>query len=141
MLRLADEDRHKVQEALAGMMSPVRLVFFTQATGCESCALTRQIIDQIVPLSDQLTVEEYNLVLDREQAAQYGVDKAPAIALVGARDPGIRFYGAPAGYEFASLIDAILLVSNDESGFAEQTRALVAAVDAPVDIQVFVTPT
>ncbi len=141
MSSLTDGDRKKVQAVLSGMKAPVRLVFFTQTIGCETCPPTRQILNELVSLSDQLTLEELNLVLDAEQARAYGVDRAPAIAVVGTEDTGIRFIGMPTGYELVSLIDAIQLVSSGESGLSEESRALVAAVDAPLAIQVFVTPT
>ena len=141
MSSLTDGDRKKVQAVLSGMRAPVRLVFFTQTFGCETCPPTRQLLMELVSLSDQLTVEELNLVLDAEQARAYGVDRAPAIAVVGAEDTGIRFIGTPAGYELVSLIDAIRLVSSGESGLSQESRALVAAVDSPLAIQVFVTPT
>ena len=141
MASLPDGDRKKVQAVLSGMKAPVRLVFFTQTIGCETCPPTRQMLRELVSLSDQLTLEELNLVLDVEQVREYGVDRVPAIAVVGAEDTGIRFIGMPAGYELVSLIDAIQLVSSGESGLSEESRALVAAVDAPLAIQVFVTPT
>ncbi len=71
----------------------------------------------------------------------YKVDKIPAIALVGAKDYGIRFYGIPAGYEFSSLMDDIVAVSKGESGLAPATKAAVAKINQPVHIQVYVTPT
>ncbi len=141
MSSLTDGDRKTVQAVLSGMKAPVRLVFFTQTIGCETCPPTRQILSDLVSLSDQLTLEELNLVLDAEQARAYGVDRAPAIAVVGTVDTGIRFIGMPTGYELVSLIDAIQLVSSGESGLSQESRALVAAVDAPLAIQVFVTPT
>ena len=141
MSSLTDGDRKNIQAALSGMKAPVRLVFFTQTFGCESCPPTRQMLSELVSLSDKLTLEELNLVLDAEQVREYRVDRAPAIAVVGTEDTGIRFIGMPAGYELVSLIDAIRLVSSGDSGLSEQSRALVAAVDAPLAIQVFVTPT
>jgi thiol-disulfide isomerase/thioredoxin len=145
MALLSGTDRETVKELLAGMTDPVRLVFFTQSFGCETCLPTRQILDELVELAGgSLSVEEYNLVLDKEKAAEYGVDRVPAIAVVGGRgagDPGVRFYGIPAGYEFMSLIDAVILVSTGESGLSDESRTLAAAVDRPVTIQVFVTPT
>ena len=141
MSSLTDGDRKKVQAALSGMKASVRLVLFTQTLGCETCPPTRRMLSELVSLSDQLTLEEFNLVLDAEQAREYGVDRAPAIAVVGAEDTGIRFTGMPAGYELASLIDAIRLVSSGDSGLSQESRALVAAVDAPLAMQVFVTPT
>ena len=63
------------------MTSPVRLLFFTQTLDCETCVQTRQILDELPPLSDKITIEEVNFILDKEKAAQYGIDRVPALAL------------------------------------------------------------
>ena len=95
----------------------------------------------MIPLSDKLSLEEVNYVLEAERAASYGVDHVPAIAMEGAGDSRIRFYGIPSGYEFMSLLDAIMLVSSGEPGLSEASQALLAKVLTPVKIHVFVTPT
>jgi len=54
----------------------------------------------------------------------------------------MRFLGAPAGYEFMSLIEAVILAGTNDSQLDPGSRALIAEnVDGPVDIHVFVTPT
>jgi hypothetical protein len=54
----------------------------------------------------------------------------------------MRFLGAPAGYEFMSLVEAVVLAGTSDSGLTPESRALIAAqVAAPLDLQVFVTPT
>jgi hypothetical protein len=54
----------------------------------------------------------------------------------------MRFLGAPAGYEFMSLIEAVILAGTNDSRLMPESRALISAnVTAPLDIQVFVTPT
>ncbi len=130
-----------LEAVLTSLEAPVRLVFFTQTFGCDSCLSARRIVDRIASLSDHVTVEEFNLVLDTDQAAAYGVQRAPAIAVVGETDVGIRFYGAPEGHELVSLVDAIALVSSADSGLSDDSRARIAAVDQPIHIQVFATPT
>src|SRR5262249_41663871 len=123
------------------------LLFFTQTIGCETCVQVRQILDELPPLSDKITIEEVNFVLERDKASQYGIDRTPAIALVGQdesgaeRDSKIRFLGAPAGYEFISLVQAIILVGGGGSQLSDRSRALVAAVDRPLVMHVFTTPT
>ena len=138
---LSDSDRQQVQAMFSEMVNPVKLVFFTQTIGCETCAPTKQILDELIPLSDKLSLEEVNYVLETERAASYGVDHVPAIAMEGASDSRIRFYGIPSGYEFMSLLDAIMLVSSGEPGLSVASQARLAKVEAPVAIQVFVTPT
>ncbi len=122
--------------------SPVRLAFFTQTFGCETCLQARQVVDDLASRSDQVTVEEYNLVLDREQAAEFGIDRAPGIAIVGSRDLGLRYYGTPAGHELRSIADAVALAggaAGDGGGLAPESLAALAALDRPLDIKVFVT--
>jgi alkyl hydroperoxide reductase subunit AhpF len=82
-------------------------------------------------------------VLERDRAEQYGIERIPAIALLSAgEDTRMRFLGAPAGYEFMSLIEAIILAGTDDSRLTADSRDLIAAhVTGPLDIQVFVTPT
>ena len=73
--------------------------------------------------------------------AEYGVDKIPAIAIVGHKDYGVRYYGIPSGYEFSSLIEAIVDVSRGETELLPATRETLAGFVEPLHFQVFVTPT
>lgn len=130
-----------LEAALAGLAAPVKLVFFTRTFGCDTCAAARRIVDRVASLSEQITVEEFNLVLDKDEVRAYGIRRAPAIAVAGETDTGIRFYGAPDGHELLSLVDAVLLVASRDSGLSAESRARLAAVEQPIDIQVFVTPT
>ena len=130
-----------LEAALATIATPVTLVFFTQTFGCETCVLARQVVDRVASLSDQISVEEFNLVLDKDQVETYGIQRAPAIAVVGDADTGIRFYGVPEGHELVSLVESILLVASGDSELSDDSRAAIAAVEQPIDIQVFVTPT
>jgi alkyl hydroperoxide reductase subunit AhpF len=120
----------------------VRLLFFTQTLDCETCAQTKQILDELPQLSDRITIEEVNFVLEKERAVQYGIDRVPAIALASAdADSRIRFLGAPAGYEFISLVQAVMLVGGRASSLTSENIARVAAVDKATTIKVFTTPT
>lgn len=128
------------------LVNPVKLLMFTQTFECQFCAETRQIVEEVAALSDKITAEVYNFVVDKAVAESYGVDRIPAIAILRVegdreKDYGIRFYGIPSGYEFTSLIEDILDVSKGESGLQPKTKKAVAELTDPVHIQVFVTPT
>ena len=148
----------RLESRLAAIDSPVQLVFFTQTFGCDSCLMARQLVDRIAAASDQLTVVEHNLVLDKDEAAAYGVERAPALAVVGgagdgdggdAGDVGFRYYGVPAGFELESIVEAIELVAAGgaeavaagKSALSEDTLDAVDALDRHVHLRVFVTPT
>ncbi len=151
---LKDSDREALKTQLAEMTNPVKLVFFTQALDCEYCPLAKQVLEEVASLSEKIQLEILNYAIDREQVAKYKIARIPAIAVVRVekvardgvtetvdRDYGIRFYGIPAGYEFASLIGDILDVSAGNSGLSPQTKAALAELKEPLHLQVFTTPT
>jgi len=183
MSLLSAADQQKLREAFDRMTRSVRLLFFSQAIGCETCGETRQILDELRGLSDRISVEEINLVSDRisveeinlvlegDKAKQYGVDRTPAIAIAygsGSSESGrsresggsseasstgdgrmsdtmkdsrIRFLGAPSGWEFVSLVQAVLLAGGRESALSAASLDRLRAVDRPITMQVFTTPT
>ena len=92
---LSPADQERLRASFTEMTSPVRLLFFTQTLDCDTCSMTKQILDELPPLSDKITIDEVNFVLEKDKAAQYGIDRVPAIALAGAEsDSRIRFLGA-----------------------------------------------
>jgi len=148
MSLLAPNEQEQLRAWLSEMTGPVRLLFFTQTIDCEPCVQTRQILDELPALSDRIAIEEVNFVLDKDKAAQYAVDRVPAIAVLGQNGSGettedsrIRFLGTPSGYEFISLVQAIRLVGGAGSTLTDDNRRRIAAVDKPVTMQVFTTPT
>ena len=144
MALLSEQDRQTVRGHLSTLTQPVTLLFFTQTIDAPETALVaRQILDELVSLSDRLTLEEVNVVLEQERAAAFGIPGIPAVAVLrNAIDTRIRFLGAPAGYEFMSLVEAVILAGTGDSGLSAESRQLIAEhVTGPLDIKVFVTPT
>src|SRR4029450_5618521 len=156
MSLVSPADQQKLREVFAEMTRPVRLVFFTQTLECETCPQTKQILDELPPLSDKIAIEEVNLILKGDRARQYGIDRVPAVAIEylnhqgaqgsqgaqgaqgaegpqgaeGAKwpDSRMRFLGAPAGYEFISLVQAVLLAGGRPSTLSEHRRRHIASV-------------
>ena len=144
MALLSDQDRQTVRAHLGEITHRVTLLLFTQTIGAPEGALAaRKILDEVVDLNDHIAFEEVNFVLDKDRAAQYGIIDIPAIAVLrDGADTRMRFLGAPAGYEFMSLVEAVMLAGSSDSGLSDESRKLIAEhVSAPLDIQVFVTPT
>jgi alkyl hydroperoxide reductase subunit AhpF len=145
MALLSPSDQQQLTDAFAAMTRPVSVLFFSQAIGCETCDETRQILREVTALTDRVTVEEVSLVLDKQRAAAYGIDRVPALVLLAGEpleDTRIRFLGAPAGWDFLSLVDALLLVSGaSQQGLSEASLAKIGLLTEPLHLQVFVTPT
>ena len=114
---------------------------FTQDFECDFCVETRELVEEIASLSDEVDAVIYDFASDSDEVDRYGIDKIPAIAVVGEKDYGVRFYGIPSGYEFVSLIEAIKMVASGQSELSDATKKALARLDEPVHFQVFVTPT
>jgi alkyl hydroperoxide reductase subunit AhpF len=141
MAFLSAEHEREVQHEFEKMTGPVKLVVFASELGPDTNGQTVALVREVAALSDKIAVEELNPFIERERAAAYGIDVSPAIVVEGAIDYGIRFLGMPGGYEFANLIDSIIVASTGEPGLSEDTRASLAALADDVTIKVFTTPT
>jgi len=150
MAFLTDKDAEFVRRRLAQeMVGDVRLVFFApSAAGLalpgedfEVVEYTRQILKELAALSDRLTLEEHSIVSEPDLARQMKIDRVPAIAVIGAEDHGVRYYGMPGGYEFVTLLELVLDVSKNAPPLAPATLEALATLPGDVHLQVFVTPT
>jgi glutaredoxin-like protein len=119
----------------------VKVVFFEQSIGCETCAPTRRVLEQIAEDNPDVTLEVLNLVLDKEKAAEYGVDRVPAIIIAAHGRDRIRYYGAPLGNELPTLLQAIRMTRSGETDLTAESQAKLKALSKPVALQVFFTPT
>lgn len=140
---LSPQDEATLKQHLSSITLPVELVLFTQTFGAsESGTIAKQVLGELAALNDRVTVVEKNFVLDTEDKAKYGVDKAPAIViLANGSDTRMRFYGAPTGYEFVGLVEAIIVAGTGHIDLEPETLQWVQAVTTPTHIQVFSTPT
>jgi len=123
------------------LADPVKMVMFTQELECRFCSDTRQLVQDLATLNDKITAEIHDFVADAAKAKEYGIDKIPAIAIIGKKDYGVRIYGVPYGYELQTLIEAIINVSRGKTDLSDNTKTILKEVKSPVHIQVFVTLT
>lgn len=148
----------KIKEATrkkfeAELVNPVKLILFTQEPSrlilpnsvrgqeCPFCQETRQLLEEIAALSPKIQLEIHDFLAEKELAESLGVDKIPAILIHGQKEYGLRFFGFPGGYEYGSLLKAIIQASQDRTDLKESTRQALSKIDSAVHIQVFVTPT
>ncbi len=138
---LDEADAAEVRERLKELVNPVKLIHFTQELNLEYGREAKELLQELAALSDQISLEVYNFLLDKEKVAECGVDKVPATVVRNGKGHGIRFYGLPAGYEFSTLLDALIGVSKGDSGLGEASKEKLRQVTQPLHLEVFVTPT
>ena len=89
------------------LVDPVKIIMFTQEMECRFCSDTRTLAQEMATLSDKISVDVFDFVADVAKAQEYGIDKIPAMAIIGKIDYGVRIYGIPYGYELQTLVEAL----------------------------------
>ncbi|GAA5534024.1 protein disulfide oxidoreductase [Deinococcus aluminii] len=141
------QTRAQVGERLQDLTVPVELRVYTAGAivlpgegerGLQQETLA--LLGEVAALNEHLTVHE--VPLSSPEAQALGLTSAPTILLreAGSERHNIRFLGLPAGYEFSTLIDTLRLLGSGQSGLPGRLREELAAVQAPVRMQAFVTP-
>ncbi len=143
---LTTEIKNQVRDVFTNINKPVNILFFGQEENCPFCDDTRQLLEELVELSDNLQLTVFDLDKDSTIASQYNIDKAPGFVLAAQDgeeivDFGIRFAGIPSGHEFSTLIHDVMQIASRDSGLNEKTRSYLKTLREPLHLQVFVTPT
>jgi len=103
---------------------------------------TGELLKELMEEVGAIAPEKVALEIAQSPPAELGLDRAPVIVLQGdGEDYGIRFFGIPSGYEFASFLEAIKDVAAGEAELEEEITRKLEGIKEPVHIQVFVTPT
>ncbi|HNS06246.1 MAG TPA: thioredoxin family protein [Candidatus Saccharicenans sp.] len=145
-----DFTRKKFEEEL---VNPVELIFFMEeksplivpgqpdSTDCQYCPEIKQLLEELSKLSDKIKLTVYDFKKDADRAAEFHLDRIPAIIIKTDTDTGIRFFGIPSGYEYMSLLEAIVDASRGQTELSPATKEALKKLKKDVNIQVFVTPT
>lgn len=149
---LAERDRRHLQSVFEKMEGKARLVVFSEGPSrlvipgerpCQYCRETVQLVQELASLTDKLEVEVVDRRLEAERLQEFGITMVPAIVVT---DPAgsrrnVRYFGIPAGYEFGVLVEDIEDMAKGATRLSADVREQVRAIDVPVHLKVFVTPT
>jgi alkyl hydroperoxide reductase subunit AhpF len=139
---LTDAVTADLRKAFENLTNPVRLVVVSQALAEPISEEVKRLVEELAALDSRIVAEPRNFVLDKERVDELGIERIPAIAVLGEQtDYGIRHYGLPTGYEFGSLVESIIDVSRGRSLLGEATKAALAELERDVRVRVFSTPT
>jgi alkyl hydroperoxide reductase subunit AhpF len=147
---LSPENQNEIKSIFEELSGDVRLQFFTQhespiivpGMDCPTCKDTRQLLEEVVALSDKLHFEVYEVRDGGDLEREHDIRHIPALVMTADGVHGkVRYFGLPSGYEFSVLIGSILDVSKAEADLSDETMEILDRLDKDLHIQVFVTPT
>jgi glutaredoxin-like protein len=142
MSLISEQERERVRQLFANkLQDEIRVIVFTKEHDCEYCKEAKQLMEELAQTIDKIKVESYDLTKDADKAKEYQVEITPAIIMGKDDDMRIRFYGMPAGYEFRTILDDIIDISNGRSRLTDSTRESLKQIAKPVNIKVFITLT
>jgi glutaredoxin-like protein len=141
-LRALFEDQLKRDVTIVHFTQRASKIYVPGTVPCATCADTVTLLEELVDLSERLVLETHDFVSEEGLAVEMGIDKIPATVVRG-HDGGLRarFFGAPSGYEFTTLLEDILDSGDGGPELPPAVEAALDQVDEPVHMQVFVTPT
>jgi alkyl hydroperoxide reductase subunit AhpF len=149
MALLNDQVKQQVRDRFTQRLSgPVQLKLYTRpgtgrlilpsGLGCATCDDARELAEDLRDSAPDLI----HLDIVDVTVQESDVRELPTLALgFPGEEPRIRWQGLPAGYEFATVVDAIERVSTGEHGLSESTVERLGRVDQPLEVMVFATPT
>ena len=146
MAQLLDDGvRRQVKEILDDMENTVRVLVFESAgthRNDEYIEITKQLVSELEEITEKVKGEYYEV--PSEEAGKYGITEEllPAMVLLteDGTDLGVRFYGVPAGHEFSTLLqDLVMMSKGGQVHFSEESKARLKTIDKEMRIRVFIT--
>jgi hypothetical protein len=146
---LSEQITQQLTERFAETLrDPVHLTLYTRpgsgrlvlpgGLGCATCDDARAVAEELVAVApDLLTLDVVDVSTQDSE-----VTDVPTLTL---NRPGagvrISWQGLPAGFEFATVVDAIERASNGQIGLTQQSTEALGRLTEPVEVLVFATPT
>jgi|RifCSP13_1_1023834.scaffolds.fasta_scaffold108328_2 alkyl hydroperoxide reductase subunit AhpF len=147
---LSDDDRQEIEKLFTERLTePVTVHFFTQGASplpvpshpCQTCRETGDLLAELSELSNKIKIVTHDLVAEADEAKRQGIERVPALIFEGKGRGKVRYFGIPAGYEFAVLLEALLDASRGTTSLSPATKEQLAKLPKPVHLEVLVTPT
>lgn len=138
---LNDIQKEQIRKQFEKLTGDVELIVFTQENECLLCKDTRELILDLGTLSPKIKTKVYDFVKNGDEDMKYNIKRIPAIAIIGNKDYGIRYYGMPTGYEFPVIVDDIIDVSRGATSLPDSVKKRLSEIKKPVHLQIFVSPT
>ena len=147
---ISEQDKTQLRRTFRkDLKRQVQLRLFTQKQSlltipgreCPYCPQTELLMEELAGLTPKIALETVDFYGQPDIARAQEVTRIPAIVLSADESARVKFYGAPMGYEMATIVEDIKTISRGVSPLSMDSRKKLRQLNQDVHVQVFVTPT
>ena len=149
MIPLKDQAALK-QRFARDLNARVRLDFFSLKpspiiipgrSDCATCEDVRKLLQELAGLNLRIKLTQHDVDEEPEVTRDMGIDKVPAIVLRGPANRPLRYFGSPAGRQFAAFVETMLLVAGGKPELQPDTVKALKRLRSDAGVKLFVTTT
>ncbi len=133
---LKDSSRQIIRSTLKTLKQPVRLILFTSDLKQDECAPVRELAMAVKAASPRIVLEKYDQVMDRDKAAEYGVQRVPSLVVQGRGIRAVSFSGMVDGVSLMLLLDAVRAIAEERAWFPESIASTLGMLERQVAVRV-----
>ena len=140
MLNAFGLDIETLEDKFRGLRNDIKLIFFTRESGCPHCKDARTLFETVASITHKIQFDSFNFAIDAEKDREYHIIAVPALAIIGEKDYGIRYYGCPEGMALNNFLDDIVYVSRGESTLKADVALKLVRYKNPIQLKIFISP-
>jgi len=142
-----DKTRQQIREKFEAELKDdvyIRLFSSSLITGTgdgnkEYVDFTKEFLKELSEINDKIHIDFEDMY--GEEAKKRDITVSPSVIIGdGSGWYPVQYFGAPAGYEVGSFIEAISMISNGDSGLDASSRKKLENIDRDLLIETYVTP-
>ncbi|MGV1097885.1 FAD-dependent oxidoreductase [Thiovibrio sp. JS02] len=136
--RFEQDVQAELKRFFAGMPRSIPLFLFSRKGENEPFVQgARQVIEAIRAVTDKVSLVEYDL--SHALAQKWRITASPTL-LFAPETLKIRWLGAPLGHELQTFMETLSIIGHGEAGLSEPAARVLARLDSPRAVKVFVSP-
>ncbi len=143
-MALAGAERAQIRQQFTAIEGPLKLEYYHQSPrrvmvpgrpDKPSCALAKELYEEIAELSDQISLTIYEREESREQVRRRDIVDVPCVLIRGELNRPLRFYGAPNGHLLVAMIRAMVLASTRQAKPSVKMKRLLSKLRRPTRLR------
>lgn len=145
-MALGRAERAQVRQQLDAVAGPIKIDYFHQSKRQvvvpgrperPSCELAIELYTELAALSEQVTLNVYELEDEPAQAERRGAEDVPCAVVRGELNRPLRMYGVPNGHLFVAFVRALVLASAQDGKPSAQMKQALGKLRRPSRLRVF----